>query len=311
MTRRAVGGVALVLAIGLLAGVPAAPAAAVPTTISFVTTSPAQAAYGDNWHAQLVTRLVSEGAIAVPSTQATVDIMASGVSEPIATGLPIQQDGSVYVSASATAPLPPGTYELTALLIPAPGSYVETSQTSSPLVLQISAFGIVASIEVFEATADAPPIVELGLSGEYVETTAEVPAGTWELIVRDGDEPVLETEIAQPAGSADPIEYAIETELALGREFVVEAEFIPVASLAAGLEVTQPESRTLRTRDGGVVDTLMSRVPYPLWLLLVTILVPLGLGVAALILTIRRVRGRTRSTPDDVDAGTAPWSLAE
>jgi hypothetical protein len=236
---------------------------------------------------------------------ATVDVMASGLAEPIATDLPIQPDGAVYVSAPAT-PLPPGEYELSAVLVPAAGELVETSQTTSTLTLRITAFDLIATATVDQAGVDAgePPVVELTLSGEFVDTTGAVPAGTWQIVVDEGGQVIEQTEVGQPAGAPDPVRYPVAAELDRGREYTVTVVFVPADAVAPGISMTQPESQTFRTRDDSLGDFLGREIPYPWWLLIITGLVPLGLAAMAILLTIRVSR-------TSVATGTAPVETTE
>jgi hypothetical protein len=285
---------AAVLGLQLVTG--ALPAQAVASQLSFVTASPVQTAFGGNWSVQLAARFGDQTTVPIPADQATVDVYLSTSSTPFATHLPIQPDGSVYVSPSATAtPLAPGEYQLTAQLVPVPGSYVDATQTTSPLVLSISAYSVDARITVDDASVAAgEPVIEARLSGQFVETTEAVPAGSWAFTVSAGGSTVLEDEVAQDAGAVDVLRYAIPGKLDKGVDYTVSAEFTPIESLAAGLEVTQPQVVTFRTPDGGLGDP----IPYPLWLLIITALVPLALAVAVSVLTVQI--GRRRLTPAGV-----------
>lgn len=315
--RRVLAALAAVLAllgVQLIAG--AAPAGAVGSQISFVTASPVQTAFGGNWNVQLAARFADPTTVAIPSAQATVDVYLSGIAAPFATRLPIQPDGSVYVSQSAAATLPPGEYQMTAQLVPVPGSYVDGSVTTTPLVLQISAYSVDARIEIDDASVAAgEPVIEAELSGQFVETTEAVPAGTWAFTVTARGETVVEEEIAQEAGATDPVRYAIPGRLDKGVDYTVAATFTPIESLAAGLEVTQPSDITFHTPDGGLGDPL----PYPLWLLIITCAVPLGLAAAVIVLTVQLGRRRVpvasgagaveqeHAAPDDVAPAEPAW----
>jgi hypothetical protein len=303
MTRRVrATGAALLFAVALFAGA-SAPAfgAGSPTSIEFVTASPVEAAFGGNWTAELQTRYTDfGGAPPVVAGFATVDVMASGLAEPIATDLPIQPDGAVYLSAPAT-PLPPGEYQLTAILIPAAGEFVATSQTDTPLILRITAFDLTASATVDQAGVDAgqPPVVELTLSGEFVDTTGAVPAGTWQIVVDEGGQVIEQTEVGQPAGAPDPVRYPVAAQLDRGREYTVTVTFVPAEAVAPGITMTQPGAQTFRTRDDSLGDALAREIPYPWWLLVITGLVPLALAATVILLTVRLSR-----TP--AAAGTQP-----
>lgn len=298
MSRIGIRSLAVVAAVAALLGLQvmvSAPASAIGSQLSFVTASPVQTAFGGNWSVQLAARLTDPTTVAVPSAQATVDVYVSGIDAPIASRLPIQSDGSVFVSQSAASALPPGEYQMTAQLVPVPGSFVEGATTTTPLVLKISAYALDASISLDDASVAAEePVIVAELSGQFVETTEAVPAGTWAFTVAAGGTTVVEEEIAQESGSSEPLRYAIPGKLDRGTEYTVSAEFTPIEALAAGLEVTQPRDVTFRMPGGGLGDP----IPYPLWLLIITALVPLALAAAVIVLTVQV--GRRRVAPAGV-----------
>jgi hypothetical protein len=278
----ALGAVVAVVAIQL--GFGAGPAFAEGSQLAFVTASPVETAFGGNWNVQLSARYAFQPSVPIPSDQATVDVFLSGIDGAFASRLPIQPDGSIYVSQSSAATLPPGEYQMTAQLVPVPGSYVEASQTTTPLVLTITSYSLDAEISIDPASVAAEePVIEARLSGQFVDATEAVPAGTWAFSVTARGQTVLETEVAQDAGATDALRYAITEKLDKGVDYTVSAEFAPVDALAAGLDVTQPDDVTFHTPDGGLGDP----VPYPLWLLIVTALVPLALAVTVIVLTVR------------------------
>lgn len=192
--------------------------------------------------------------------------------------------------------------QLTATVVPVKGGYVLASKTSTPLVLEVSSYAIAGSVEV--DSTGAVPVVGLTLSGEYVDSTDSVPAGQWHVAVAQGSTAVLDTEVAQPAGEPAPVRVPVTGELAAGATYSVSAEFTPVESVAAGLEITQPAPQTFSTP----AQTLASEVPYPLWLMILTALVPLGLAAAVIVLTVRLSRRGRLGAP--VDAVEAPEQLA-
>jgi hypothetical protein len=291
----AIGAVVALVALPL--AVDTAPAYAAESQLSFVTASPVQTAFGGNWSVQLAARLTEPTTVAVPSDQATVDVYLAGIVAPIASRLPIQPDGSVYVSQSAAATLPPGEYQMTAQLVPVSGSFVTGSTTTAPLVLSISAYSVDARIRVDDASVAAgEPVIDAELSGQFVDTTEAVPAGTWAFTVTGGGKTVADEEVAQDAGTTDALRYAIPGKLDKGVDYTVAATFTPIESLAAGLEVSQPTDATFHTPDGGLGDP----IPYPLWLLILTCLVPAALAAAVVVLTVRLARQRGAS------AGGAP-----
>jgi hypothetical protein len=173
---------------------------------------------------------------------------------------------------------------MTAQLVPVPGGYIEGSQTTTPLVLNITAYAVEADISVDDGSVAAgEPVIEARLSGQFVETTKAVPAGTWAFTVTAKGATVLETEVAQDAGADDALRYAITEKLDKGVDYKVAATFTPVDALAAGLKVTQPSDVTFHTPDGSLADA----IPYPLWLLIVTCVVPLLLAATIIVLTVQ------------------------
>lgn len=286
--RRLGGTLAVLAAVVTALALGAAPAvAADATTIEFVTKSPVQTAFGGNWNVQLVTRWAQFDDTPVPSDQATVTVHISGSDEPLAERLPIQPDGSVYVSIPSSRTLPPGEYQLSADIVPVANSYLAGSSTTAPLILEVTAYAIVAGLQMDEASVAAEtPVAELSLSGQFVESTGSVPAGTWAITVRGDGKDVLQTEVAQAAGVDGPLRYEITEKLDRGADYTVSAAFTPIESLAAGLEVTQPQDLTFHTPGGNLGDP----IPYPLWLLIVTCLVPLALLAAVIVLTVRLSR---------------------
>jgi hypothetical protein len=299
--------VAVLALVGLQLTLGAGPAAAEGSQITFVTASPVQTAFGGNWSVQLSTRYSFQTSVPIPPEQATVDIYLSGITAAFATRLPIQPDGSVYVSQATTATLPPGEYQMTAQLVPVPGGFVEGSQTATPLLLTISSYAVDADIQVEDSSlAAGEPVIEARLSGQFVDTTEAVPAGTWAFTVTSRGQTVLETEVAQDAGADDALRYAITEKLDKGADYKVAATFTPIEALAAGLEVTQPSDVTFHMPDGGLGDP----IPYPLWLLIVTCFIPLALAVTVVVLTVR-IGGRAAAIAGAGATETPPTAPTE
>ncbi|MEO5921909.1 MAG: hypothetical protein ABIQ01_12280 [Pseudolysinimonas sp.] len=306
-TRTLGAAVAVLALVGLQLLLTATPASAEPSQISFVTASPVQTAFGGNWNVQMSVRFAAQSTVPIPAEQASVDIYLSGQAAPFASHLPIQPDGSVFVSQATTTTLAPGEYQMTAQLVPVTGSFIEGSQTATPLVLSISAYSIDAKIDVDAASVAAgEPVIEARLSGQFVDTTEAVPAGTWAFTITSGGTTVLETEVAQDAGADDALRYAITEKLDKGRNYQVAATFTPIEALAAGLEVAQPSDVTFHTPDGGLGDP----VPYPLWLLILTCVLPLALAAAVIVLTVR-IGGRRAVLAGGGPAGSTPTAPTE
>ena len=290
----------LAVVLGLQLAVGVAPASAdVGTSIEFTSASPVQVAFGENWVIQATTQAIYlDGAFPGTTGLGTVDVFLSGIAEPFSTGLPIQLDGTVYITQPAgKATLPAGDYQMTAVLHASSASGLDDSETTTPLAFSVKAFGVAASVSADATTLADEPVLEARLAGEYVDATGGAPGGTWTFTVSDGGETVLDTEVAQEPGAKEPLRYPISEELDDGTEYRVVSTFTPVEALAGGLQVEQPADTTFRTPDGGIGDTLGAPIPFPLWLLIVCGVLVLGLIATAIILTVKAGGAVASATP--------------
>lgn len=277
------------------------------TTTNFATPSLAPIAFGDDWLAEATIILSSTGA-PVASTDGTVDVYVSGLAGAYATGVPIQAGGTVYLSQpDAQPPLAAGSYNLSAVFVPAPGSNFITSQTIAPLALTVDPLDAVPAARVVEP--DVPggvPSVELSITGSYVESKQAAPAGDWSVrvISPTGDEDVFTTAIAQPVDPA-PLLVPIDSELRPGVDYMVVAEFIPAATLAGGLTVTPIPEITLSTPPAGAFDWAVAPVALPLPALIAAALALLLLVIAAGLVPLLTHRSRRPVEADQPVEGAA------
>jgi hypothetical protein len=308
IARRGAAALGLLVAIlGLQLAVGVAPASADEgTTVEFTTPSPVQVAFGENWVIRAATQAVYlDGSFPGTPTLGTVDVFLTGMDEPFLTALPIQEDGSVYITQPAGKPnLPAGEYQMSAVLHASSASGLPDSHSTTPVVLTVTAYGVIAAVTADPTTLADEPVLEARLTGQFVDETGGAPGGTWTFVVSAGDETVVEAEVAQEPGAQEPLRYPITEELDQGTDYRVSSTFTPVESLAGGVEVQQPADTTFRTPDGSIGDTLGTPIPFPLWLLLVCSVLVVGLIVTAIILTVKASGAGTTAAEPRVE--TAP-----
>jgi hypothetical protein len=291
------------MALGLsLAAAAPAMADGAPSAIAFTTASPVQTAFGGNW---IVTAYARYADIdyPLPGSTATVSVFVAGQPDALATGLPIQPDGEVYISQPASkAPLAAGQYQLTAVIVPVAGGNVSGSQTATPLTLTVSAYAIAADVSVDQHAAK--PVIVAKLAGDYVDTTKSVPAGTWTFTLTSGGKQVLSEDVAQAAGGTDALRVPIDKKLDAGATYRLSAKFAAVDAIAPGLNLTQPKPIEFSTQAAG----LGSSVPFPLWALIVVATVFALLIATAITLQVNLQKRRAPvsvpvSVPESADAG--------
>lgn len=251
--RRRTAPLACALVLGLLlALVGVAPAsAAVPTRIAWQQDE-LTIDYGAAWHARLrIERDAPEfhesGPLpTVGREDGTVDVFLDDADEPWATGLPIAEDGSAYLSQPRDRdPLAAGEHELRAVLVPSEGTDLETAQTAEPLRLSVQSFPLLAGVASLGAPEDDTLAwaVRLELSGEWVERYGAVPAGTWEVRLLEGrQQRLVETRSIDVERSEDAEAEVVRFDrLRDAMTYSVEAVFQPRASIAGGLQLEQPD----------------------------------------------------------------------
>jgi hypothetical protein len=214
----------------------------------------------------------------------------SGIGGAYASGLAIQPDGNVYVSQPATQPLlPAGTYNVSAVYNPAPGTFYASSQTATPLVITVTPLAVTPKVEVVnDAAVSERPVITASLSGSYVDAIGGAPAGTWHFLVSGADgAAVFETDIAQAQGATDPVRVEVDSPLREGGQYAVKSTFTPVAELAGGLTVGELSDSVFQTPSGTFGEALVAAVPVPLWLAIVLLVLLLGLITTAIVVGVK------------------------
>lgn len=290
-----------------LALVPSAAVAAVPTAIEFTSTEPVTAQFGEAWSTSLVlTTTYPDGPVMrLTPVDGTVDVYLSGIGEPFAAALPIEQDGTVYFSQPLDKPLlATGSYTITAIFNPAPGGYYSTSQTSVPAALEITGFAVGVEVEASnDASVSPDPIITARVTGDYVEKIGGAPAGTWLFEVVDkGGASVFESSVAQEHGSKDPVRVPVTAKLADGTTYTVRTTFTVVDELVAGITVADAPTATFETPGTTFADALGARLPFPWWIVLAVGVLLVGLVTTVIILAVKL----SRRSPADPAPPTIP-----
>ncbi len=283
------------LGFGLLL-VPTAASAAVPTSIRFTTAGPIEIGFTDDWLIVATVEVSYEDGPTLRLTPAdgTVDVYLSGIGGAYASGLPIQPDGTVYISQPATQPLlAAGSYDVSAVYNPAPGGFYDSSQTATPVVLTVSALAVAPTVDVVNDPAvSARPVITASLAGSYVDTIGGAPAGTWHFIVTGVDgATVFETDVAQAQGATDPVRVEIDSPLQEGGQYAVKSTFAPVPELAGGVTVGELSDSVFQTPSGSFGEALTAPAPIPLWLTILLLVMLVGLATTAIIVGVK-LRGR-------------------
>ena len=161
---------AAVLIAPLLAIVGFSAPAAADTVARLEWTSPGtEAAFAGEWTAVLSTAMVYEGGQQpLQAGFGTVDVYMDGGAAPWAVALPIQTDGSVFVSQQTNQPLlAPGVHQLTAVFTPVGNSPVGSATSGTAFALTITDLAASASVEL---DTDGPqPLITTHLSGAYLD----------------------------------------------------------------------------------------------------------------------------------------------
>ena len=281
-----------------------------PTTIEFTETTPISVDFGEKWSLSLVVATQYEGGpnLRLGVVAGTVDVYLSGIAGAYATGLPIQPDGLVYLAQPLDKPLlGAGEYSVTAIFNPAPGGFLQSSQTTVPRALSVAALGLTPRIEATIDPAVSPyPVISASLDGQYVEARGGVPAGTWGFTVTTAKNVVFEADVAQRQGSEDPVRVEIDSRLPDGADFTVKATFTPVEELKDGIVVTTVNTARFSTPGTTLVDALTSPIPFPSWLVLA-----IGALLAALVAAVVVLGVKTTGRATITAAPGIPGESAE
>lgn len=263
--------------------------------------------HGARWHAQLRVdrdppQVHESGPLpTVGRDDGVVDVYLDGAEEPWATGIPIAEDGTAYVSTPRERePLPAGEHELRAVLVPAEGSDLAEASTAEPLRITVASFPVTAAVASLGAPDDDSLAweVRLELSGEWVERNGAVPAGTWQVRLLEGpQERLVETRVVDIERSA-----AAEAEtLRFDRlrdavTYTVEAVFQPRAEIAGGLELEQPDrlSHEVSGSLGAILEAPLT-IPVPIAIGGGAVLLMLAIAIVAISALLLRLRVRAAS----------------
>jgi len=300
---------------------PVAANAAQPSSIQFTGEQTVTADFGDSWSFTLAVTagyFDEETLLRAAPTAGTVDVFLSGIGDAYATDLPIQPDGLVYFAQPLSKPLlAAGSYQVSAVFTPAPGTYFDSSQTSVSATLEIAPLKVVPTVTATNDPAIAKkPVITASIDGAYTEARGGSPAGTWSFTVTEvaGSE-VFSTDVAQVEGTTEPIRVEVDAKLSSGTDYTVATVFTPVDELAGGLEVAPVPSTSFSTPGTTFVDTLTTRLPIPGWLVLAIGALVLVLVVTVIVLGVRLAKLPIHKSPprvpgEPMDVEELSWNEA-
>ncbi|THG29365.1 hypothetical protein [Naasia lichenicola] len=246
--------------------------------------------YSSNWVAVAkVSRVESKRS--VTTADGTVDVYADGGALAVAEDLPIQADGSVYITQSTAAPLAAGEHTLTAVFHPSADSELQSSQSAEPLSIRINPLTIEPSAKLV-GWGDQPGSISLDVVGTYLDAHG-VPGGTWTVAVTSsaGVSAGSQT-IPQSAGATMPFSVPVEATLERGEDYTVSAAFTPDASIAGGVSVAAVPAMSASTQPVTTTEVLNSAIPLdPMVIGVFAAAAVLILLALALLIALARVRG--------------------
>lgn len=292
-------------------GAAPASAASTKTSIDFESNDPVEVGFNEDWFMSLHVEAHFGGEDhPLSAADGTVDVFVSGIAGIFAEDLPIQSGGAVFVSQSSTQPLlPAGSYPVTAVFNPAPGSGFASSQTPGSRVLTIQALDVMPNVTIaMDPAVSELPVISASLSGAYIDAIGGAPAGTWHFELSDSDgDVVFQQEAPQSDGATDPVRLEVAAELGSGQSYSLETTFTPVEEFAGGVTVATIPARELVMPGGGLFGAMGAAVAVPLWLAILLLVLVLGAAAGAIILGRKlsavRSRGAAPASAGDTDAG--------
>ncbi|MEJ1230656.1 MAG: hypothetical protein WDM88_08745 [Galbitalea sp.] len=296
------GAIALLVAVGALIVGPAAPALATDsTTTTFAASGTQTVAFGTNWLVP-ITVAGSNQYDTVDAASGTVNILVKGIAGVYATGLPLTAGGQAFFSPpSSQPPLGAGSYEITAVYVPAAGSGLAGSQSASPAVLTITPIKLSTSFVVQKTTVDNKPGAEVVATVQPPSSSESIPAGSWKIAATDSTGKVaFEKQVPLAKNPADPVAVTLTQHVKPGHDYSITAEFSPNSTVAGGYQVTNGPSQTITVEAESFGEVLSAPIDVPPWALG---LIGLGLALliaAGIVLFVQRPR---KPTNDAVASG--------
>jgi hypothetical protein len=279
------------------------------TSIAFTGETNVTVDYGSPWFFSLGTT-VKYGGVSVPLSprDGSVDIYLTGVGGTFLSNLPIQPGGAVYVGQpDDLALLAPGTYEVRASYSPSKDSFKKASQTSKTATLTITPVSVEPVVTVFGP--NETPSISAVLGGAYVEQNGGAPPGTWHFdVTNSAGASSFAIDVAQTAGSVDPVVVEITPALEKGQNYTVSSTFTPAGDLATGLHVATIPAVPIATAGSSLGDVFAAPVPVPVWLVILLTLIAAGLAITTIVFAGRvsalRPMVATEGAVDEVELMT-------
>jgi hypothetical protein len=283
-------GAAVLAAIAAPGGVAAADGLGQVTTTAFTSSTAVQTGFGGDWSVAI--HVETPGG-PIGTEDGTVDVTVAGLPGNYASALPISGDGDVYLSPPDGKPsLGAGTHQLTAFFRPATGSGLLPSHSTKAAAIDVVALSADAAISVI-GRASTSPVLDLALTGTWIDTTKTTPPGSWTVVVTGpATKPVYRTTVAQATASTRPIRVPIPVKLQRGTDYSFAARFVPTSAVAHGVTLSQARAVKIHTPDLTVSEALSQPVTVPPFATILALLVLIGLAVAVALLAVRLARRR-------------------
>ncbi len=323
------------LTVALLTGLVLAPASAAEADdVAFNFDPPADmtVTYGQGWYFPFTAPYMFDNGF--PVTGEVAGPFEGPISNFIIGGLFGQARG--YISLPQDQPpTPVGEYQVYATLRTTDyGStqWVATPTAPAHLVVKPATMKIVQKV-VADPNAPNNVIVSASMTGDFIDnygwtTTApadsltanmpRIPSGSWSIRITDGDKAVLERKIDQPTGGPVDISFYWNT-APLNAQLTSTITFTPTSSAVGNFDVTQPapfsftsaeDGRPVPVADPSGTDQNVvashSGPSFPLWAVLLTGLLGLGLAAAIVGLSISARRRRAAVAGIDGDEPIPP-----
>lgn len=227
-----------------------------------------------------------------------VDFYLDGNTTPYKTGVPLSDDGQVYVAQRSDQDyLAPGQHTVRAVFTPTPDYGLTTAESSA--VLTVAPIALSTQAKTERADVDSA-VVAVTASGTALDVFHGMPAGVWTVSASAEGVPTVETSAAQEQGSTSELSLTL-VGLAPGTNYSLASTFAPHESLAAGIEIENAPPSNFSTGSTGFVGFIQSGVPAEPWVVVMVSGLLVALLAAAIVLAARSRRRARAVAQDDSD----------
>lgn len=291
MISKRVTGSALLLAIAALVLVPVTAATAASSSATTFAASASQSvSFGSDW-VMPIAITTTTAYQNIDANSGSVDVFIKGQPGTYASHLPLTAGGVAYFSPpDSKAPLGAGTYQVTAVFVPAANSGLSASQTTKAAVITVSALNLSTSMDVKMVTIDNDPGAQLVLGVKSTTADQLVPSGSWNVTATASGGSVAYSKSTAVRGGSPTTTTTVQLaqNVKPGRTYTVQATFVPSATVRSGYAVKNPAARKVDVSSPSIVQVLSNPVNLSFGALVAISIVLLLLIVAAIVLLVRR-----------------------